>query len=116
VQGKKIQPHRGRKLRRYATGFGPPFGTGDFSTKLDVLRSRAYFLKLLSPEEIDEYASAAIDGIDWGSSKTAARRSRLSVRREIDSGSTPKLGAVLETEARNRVAQGSFGRALCPEA
>ena len=33
----------------------PPFPDGDFSTNLDVLRSRAYFLRLLEPIEITEF-------------------------------------------------------------
>jgi len=35
----------------------PPFPEADFSTNLDVLRSRAYFLKLLEPAEIDQFVS-----------------------------------------------------------
>jgi len=77
----------------------PPFEDVSFSTNLDLLRSRTYFLRLLSPTEIKEFVRYAIEGLsavlkDCESTVESYRKSgdlfsELAMR-----------GAVRETEAR----------------
>ncbi|MBN9500387.1 MAG: hypothetical protein BGO01_17230 [Armatimonadetes bacterium 55-13] len=77
----------------------PPFGPNDISTNLDVLRSRVYFLKLLTPPEIKAFLDESRSNLQallqdcqeiTASYQTSGDRfSELAM-----------LGAVRETEAR----------------
>ena len=100
-----------RGIEALKTWIRPPFDVTDFSTTLDALRSRTYFLKLLTPPEIVEFTLHAIEGFQILLSqcqetlvayqKTGDRFSELAM-----------LGAVRETEARinwMREVQEAFG-------
>jgi DNA-binding PadR family transcriptional regulator len=77
----------------------PPFEPGDFSTNLDVLRSRAYFLRLLSSEELEEFLTGARNGLEilLSECETSVRQQRESGDRF---GEMAALGSVYETKAR----------------
>lgn len=77
----------------------PPFDDVAVSTNLDLLRSRVYFLKLLSPQEVREF-------VDYSLSELAKilEDCQSSVRAYQTSGDRfselAMMGAVRETEAR----------------
>jgi len=77
----------------------PPFPEGDFSTSLDVIRSRAYFLKLLSPLEIvefAEYSRAELEKLLASCQRTHRQYQELG----DPFSEMAMLGAIKETEAR----------------
>lgn len=87
----------GREALR--TWIRPPFDGKDFSTNLDVLRSRVYFLRLLSPQEIEEFLTEAIGGLR--TLLTECEGDLDGYRKRGDPFSElAMLGAVRETEAR----------------
>lgn len=77
----------------------PTEGLGKISTNLDVLRSRVYFLRLLSPEEIERFFQEALSGLE-----TALETSQKGLNYYRGSGDRysemAMLGTVRETEAR----------------
>lgn len=77
----------------------PPFPDGDFSTSLDVLRSRAYFLRLLTPLEIVEFVDYSRVELE-----KLLGECRETWRHYIEAGDPfsemAMLGAIKETEAR----------------
>ncbi|MFI5386604.1 MAG: PadR family transcriptional regulator [Fimbriimonadales bacterium] len=77
----------------------PPLDPESFSTNLDEIRSRVYFLRLLSPHEIDEFVKSAVAGLEGvlEECKAALDAQRASGDRF---GEFAMLGAVRETEAR----------------
>jgi DNA-binding PadR family transcriptional regulator len=79
----------------------PPFRAESFWTSLDEIRSRAYFLKLLSTQEIEEFLVSADNGLN---DLLAECRSTLDAQRASGDtfGELAMLGAVRETEARIR--------------
>ncbi len=77
----------------------PPFPEADFSTNLDVLRSRAYFLKLLSPEEIAAFVVHCRTNLE--ALLTSCEATRLAYEESGDRFSEmAMIGAIRETEAR----------------
>lgn len=77
----------------------PPFPDGDFSTSLDVLRSRAYFLKLLGPSEILEFVDYAREGLEKLLVSCRATHAQY-VELGDPYSEMAMLGAIKETEAR----------------
>ena len=77
----------------------PPFDAASFSTNLDLLRARAYFLKLLTPDEVRAFADSAVVGL---ATLLAECRKTLEAQRASGDrfGEFAMLGAVRETEAR----------------
>ncbi|HTQ08801.1 MAG TPA: PadR family transcriptional regulator [Fimbriimonadaceae bacterium] len=77
----------------------PPFAPLDFATNLDEIRSRAYFLRVLSPDEVREFAAEATKGLEG-----LLESCRETLRDYQESGDRfsefAMLGAVRETEAR----------------
>lgn len=77
----------------------PPFEPGDFSTTLDTFRSRAYFLTLLNPSEIDEFTTRTLEGLN-----ELLVECNQALQEQRDSGDRfgelAMLGAVRETQAR----------------
>jgi DNA-binding PadR family transcriptional regulator len=77
----------------------PPFDSAAFSTNLDVIRSRTYFLRLLSDEERSKFLDSAIEGL-----KGVLEGCFVSLAAQRASGDRfgelAMLGAVRETEAR----------------
>lgn len=77
----------------------PPFPESDLSTNLDLLRSRAYFLRHLSAEEVDEFVKAATNGLQ--SVLASAQRTLREYQEVGDEHSAVAMqGAILETMAR----------------
>jgi DNA-binding PadR family transcriptional regulator len=77
----------------------PPDGLGKISTNLDVLRSRVYFLKLLSEAEIERFFEEAIAGLE--STLLTSIESMEYYQGSGDRYSEmAMLGTVRETEAR----------------
>lgn len=97
VQKKYSLTEEGRQALRH--WIMPPFATGELATNLDVLRSRVYFLRLLSEEEIESFFREAIAGLQ---SLLANCQETLQVyQRSGDRFSEmAMLGTVRETEAR----------------
>lgn len=77
----------------------PPFEPSDFSTTLDTFRSRAYFLTLLSPSEIDEFTAKTLEGLNG---LLVECSQALEAQRDSGDrfGELAMLGAVRETQAR----------------
>jgi len=97
---------KGRKYALSESGVGalkawvhPPFDITDFSTNLDSLRSRAFFLKLLSPTELPQFFASALTGLE---ALLARCQTTLEAQRQSGDlfGELAQLGAVRETEAR----------------
>lgn len=79
----------------------PPYQSGDISTNLDGIRSRAYFLKLLDPEEIALFTHAARSALE--ELLESCRRTLAQYQASGDPFSeAAMLGAIYETEARIR--------------
>lgn len=77
----------------------PPFDEDAFATNLDGIRSRAYFLKLLSPEERLAFADSMTAGLE--ALLGDCRRNLVAQQKSGDRfGELAMLGAVRETEAR----------------
>lgn len=87
----------GREALR--TWIRPPFDDKDLSTNLDVLRSRVYFLKLLSPLEIEEFLAEAIRGLHKLREKCEEDLQSY-IQRGDPFSELAMLGTVRETEAR----------------
>ncbi|AIE87700.1 helix-turn-helix transcriptional regulator [Fimbriimonas ginsengisoli] len=83
-------------LRNWVT---PPFAEADFSTSVDLLRARMYFLRLLSPVEIADFLTAAEEGL-----RRLRQEAEATFENYVRSGDRysqlAMRGALLETDAR----------------